>query len=83
VVIVNYDYAFPLQVLAVGALLLLLAFAFRRRKWAAYTFLILGTACMGGAAVGRTLPGPVMTGEGRSARRAWAAQRKATGAQHE
>jgi len=50
-ILVSYDRAFPWQVFAVGALLLLLAFAFRRTKWAAPAFLIVGTACMGGAAL--------------------------------
>ena len=50
-VIVNYDAGFPWQVFAGGALLLLMAFVFRRTRWAAYAFLILGTACIGGAAL--------------------------------
>lgn len=51
VVIVSYDHAFPWQIFAVGAVLLLLAFALRRTRWAAYALLILGTACMGGTAL--------------------------------
>jgi hypothetical protein len=51
VVIVSYDHAFPWQVFAVGALLLLLAFAFRRTRWAALACLTVGAACMVGAAL--------------------------------
>ena len=51
VVIVNYDAGFPWQVFTGGALLLLLAFAFRQTRWAAYAFLILGAVCMVGAAL--------------------------------
>jgi len=48
-VLLSYNRAFPWQVFAVGALLLLLALTFRRTRWAAYAFLIVGTVCMGGA----------------------------------
>ena len=51
VVIVNHDAGFPWQVFALGTLLLLLAFVFRRTQRAAYALLILGAACMGGAAL--------------------------------
>ncbi|AZI44262.1 hypothetical protein EHF33_15335 [Deinococcus psychrotolerans] len=51
VVIVNYDADFPWRVFALRALLLLLDFVFRRTRWAAYAFLILGMACMGVAAL--------------------------------
>lgn len=50
-ILLSYDRTLPWQVFAVGALLLLLALAFRRTRWAAYAFLILGAACMGGAAL--------------------------------
>lgn len=51
VVIVSYDHAFPWQVFVTGALLLLLALAFRRTRWAAYALLACGAACLGGAAL--------------------------------
>ncbi|CAM4437768.1 hypothetical protein DEMA109039_20100 [Deinococcus marmoris] len=50
VVIVSYDHVFPWQIFAVGVVVVL-AFALRRTRWAAYALLILGTACMGGAAL--------------------------------
>ncbi|CAM3868804.1 hypothetical protein [Deinococcus frigens] len=50
-ILFSYGAAFPWQVFVVGALLFVLAFAFRRKRRAAYAFLTCGAACMIGAAL--------------------------------
>lgn len=51
VVVVSYNHAFPWQILTMGAVLLLLAFAFRRTRRVSLLCLMAGTACVGGAAL--------------------------------